>query len=345
MASARYMMKMFGKMSITEQEKFRTMILGIVTPSCSLEDSVKDIRFSYGKVCPKCGCVEHIVRNGKAKNGMQRYVCRDCGKSFVVTSNSVLAGTHKDINTWRTFIDCFLSGDSIRDTAEKCKLHRNTAFAWRHKVLDAICKVLSSEMLDGIIEADETFFPLSYKGNHKYSKGFVMPRPSRHRGSSIHKRGLSREQVCVACAVDRNGKGTAQAITLGRIKTTDLKTVYSGKIKQGATLCTDKMNSYVRFAKAENLNLVQLKTGKAKKGIYHIQHINSYHSELKNFMKDFKGVSTKYLNNYLLWNCIVNVIDGTTLDKAGKLFHMMASTCLTIRVKDVSDRPALPFVV
>ena len=63
------------------------------------------------------------------------------------------------------------------------------------------------------------------------------------------------------------------------------------------------------------------------------------------FMKDFKGVSTKYLNNYLLWNCIVNVMDGTTLDKAEKLFHMMASTCLTIRIKDISNRPELPFVV
>ena len=48
------------------------------------------------------------------------------------------------------------------------------------------------------------------------------------------------------------------------------------------------------------IDLVQLKTGKAKKGIYNIQHINSYHSQLKRFMRGFNGVSTKYLNNYLV---------------------------------------------
>ena len=32
---------------------------------------------------------------------------------------------------------------------------------------------------------------------------------------------------------------------------------------------------------ANGIDLVQLKTGKAKKGIYNIQHINSYHSQLK----------------------------------------------------------------
>ena len=47
------------------------------------------------------------------------------------------------------------------------------------------------------------------------------------------------------------------------------------------------MNSYVRFTNANGIDLVQLKTGKAKKGIYNIQHINSYHSQLKRFMRGF----------------------------------------------------------
>ena len=47
-------------------------------------------------------------------------------------------------------------------------------------------------------------------------------------------------------------------------------------------------------------------SGKAKKGIYHIQHINSYHSNLKKFIRKFNDVSTKYLNNYLIWNNILN---------------------------------------
>ena len=40
--------------------------------------------------------------------------------------------------------------------------------------------------LDGIIEADETFFAISYKGNHSKSKTFAMPRKAHKRGHSTH---------------------------------------------------------------------------------------------------------------------------------------------------------------
>lgn len=36
-----------------------------------------------------------------------------------------------------------------------------------------------------------------------------------------------------------------------------------------------------------------------KKGIYHIQHVNEYHTRLKKWMNRFQGVVTKYLDNSL----------------------------------------------
>jgi hypothetical protein len=35
-----------------------------------------------------------------------------------------------------------------------------------------------------------------------------------------------------------------------------------------------------------------------KRGIYHIQNVNGYHSRLKGWLLPFKGVATKYLNSY-----------------------------------------------
>jgi len=40
---------------------------------------------------------------------------------------------------------------------------------------------------------------------------------------------------------------------------------------------------------------------KHKNGIYHINNVNNYHSGLKDFVRQFKGISTKYLDNYLNW--------------------------------------------
>ena len=53
-------------------------------------------RFKDGIVCTKCGCCEHISKNGKTKAGMQRYKCKDCGQTFtqVVQKDAILLRWH-----------------------------------------------------------------------------------------------------------------------------------------------------------------------------------------------------------------------------------------------------------
>ena len=36
-------------------------------------------------------------------------------------------------------------------------------------------------------------------------------------------------------------------------------------------------------------------------GVYHIQNVNAFDSRLKNWMRRFHGVATKYLDSYLGW--------------------------------------------
>ncbi len=59
-------------------------------------------------------------------------------------------------------------------TADICGIHRNMASVWRDKVLGALQNMADPVFLNGIVEADETFFSDSYKGNNK-SGTFVMP--------------------------------------------------------------------------------------------------------------------------------------------------------------------------
>lgn len=62
------------------------------------------------------------------------------------------------------------------------------------------------------------------------------------------------------------------------------------------------------------------------KGLYHIQNVNNYHSRLKGWIDRFKGVSTKYLDNYLSWFLFLDIIkhrnDDTTVSK------MIVESCL-----------------
>ena len=344
MSAIKDILDKIDKLSPADQERLKTILFSkTFTKSISIEEFVTKERFANGRVCPVCGAT-HVVRNGKRKDGTQKYICKDCGKSFVITTNSIVSGTRKDLNVWIKYVDCMLNGFSVRKAAEECGIHRNTAFAWRHKILDALQNMANDVILDGIVEADETFFTISYKGNHKKSKKFTMPREPHKRGNSTHVRGLSSEKVCVPCAVNRSGMSIAKVSNTGRVSTKDLHEIYDGRIDPSATLVTDKMNSYVRFSNANGIELVQLKTGKAKKGIYNIQHINSYHSQLKRFMRGFNGVSTKYLNNYLVWNNLVNYAKESDMEKRNIFLTFVLATLKTAKCRDLSNRPAVPLV-
>lgn len=270
-------------------------------------NEVKENRFSKGKVCPHCGH-EEVSRNGKF-NDKQRYICKSCRKTFTDFTRSPRYNSKKDIRKWILYSKCMINGYSIRKCAEIVEISVPTSFYWRHKFLDAIRVYMGIGNVGGVIEVDEAFFRESFKGNHKKSTTFIMPREPHKRGvkgsrsskDEKRKRGISKEQVCVLCAIDRVGNIITELICKGRMKHTDLERLFTGRIEDESILCTDSHKSYIRFAQNSGVELQQIKRGKHKKGIYHIQHINSFHSKLKEWMYGFHSVATKYLANYMYW--------------------------------------------
>lgn len=341
MATVSDIIKMIATLSDKEKDELKLALTNGANITMSLNTLATENRFANGRVCPLCGSV-HVVRNGHQADGTQRYMCRDCKKSFTATTNSVVAGTRKDMSVWERYICCMMLGLSIRKSANACGIHRNTAFYWRHKVLDALQDMANSVVLDGIVEADEAFFPVSYKGNHSKDANFAMPRAAHKRGGETRVRGLSREQVCVPCAVNRSGMAIAAPTNLGRVSSKDIKSLLGSRIDNRATLVTDKMNSYIRFAKDEGISLIQVKSGRSKRGIYNVQRVNSYHSTLSRFMRRFNGVSTKYLNNYLVWNNFVNYAPETDSEKKNILIRFILTTPKTVLCRGISDRNPLP---
>jgi transposase len=101
-----------------------------------------------------------------------------------------------------------INGYSIRKCAKEVKISIPTSFYWRHKILDAIRAFMGIGSVGGVIEVDEAIFRESFKGDHKKSTTFTMPRKAHKRGvkgsysskDEKRKRGISKEQVCVLCA-------------------------------------------------------------------------------------------------------------------------------------------------
>ncbi len=81
-----------------------------------------------------------------------------------------------------------------------------------------------------------------------------------------------------------------------------IKAVLTPLIDKDAVLCTDGAAVYSAFCKVTGIKHEVVKTkGPKARGAFHIQNVNAFDSQLKERMKRFHGVATKYLGNYLGW--------------------------------------------
>ena len=110
--------------------------------------------------CPHCG--DFAIGAWGRANGMPRYRCKACRKTFTPLTGTPLSGLHyKD--RWIDQVRALISGESVAKAAERCAIDHTTAFRWRHRFLSALNQD-KPKSLSGIVEADETFILESFQG-------------------------------------------------------------------------------------------------------------------------------------------------------------------------------------
>jgi transposase-like protein/IS1 family transposase len=298
------LLKYIDKLPHTKKEQVYQWVKRYVEPSSSaggrLINEMRETRFKEGFECPHC-VSEHIVRFGKY-NGRQRYRCKCCNKTFTDTTNTVLYRTRKG-DEWITFVDCMFKGYSLRKSAEIVGVTWVTLFYWRHKLLSAL-KQMDFKQFEGIVEVDETYFLYSEKGK----RGISDRKPRKRGGKSKHS-GISHEQVCVLVARDRTKATVSKVACMGRVVKTKVDNMIGSKLTPDNVLVTDAWRAYKTYAKEKGIEHYRIKSNDGKhviKGLYHIQNVNGLHSRMKQWIDRFKGVATKYLDNYLAWFLFVD---------------------------------------
>lgn len=306
--------------------------------------------------CPNCHSV-NFKKNGHRTtlNGFnsQRFYCKDCHHTFNTQSSTVIKSTKLKFGKLKKLIFCLVDKMSLYEAADVCDVSVKTAFLWRHKMLDCLKQDENKIVLKGLVEADETYFPISYKGNHS-NDGFTMPREPIKSVRTNEKRGISNDKICVFCAVEPKGNVVSRITNLGNPTIQDAHIAFDNRIETGTEIVTDKKSCYRKFAKQNELDLVQIKMKRRHNELteeqpkffcrYHIQHINSYHSGLKTFIAAYKGISSKYLDNYIAWNNFPRQLtDRSVRSKCNTVYEQIFSkTCYTVRRK-MAKRPPIAF--
>jgi transposase-like protein len=91
---------------------------------------------------------------------------------------------------------------------------------------------------------------------------------------------------------------------MGRVVKTKIDSMIGSKLSPDNVIVTDAWRAYKTYAKEKGIEHYRIKFNDRKyviRGLYHIQNVNGLHSRLKQWIIRFKGVATKYLDNYLAW--------------------------------------------
>lgn len=248
-----------------------------------------------GAGCPHCNSFK-FTKNGFSR-GLQRYRCNACLRTFNAATNTPLSRLRSKEQFFQQG-ECLMKGLTIRAAAQEMGVAVSTAFRRRHRFLEAVVGH-QPKGVAGIFEADETYFREAQKGSRN------LTRKARKRGGkAIKDKGSKRDLVPVLVGRLRGQPHVAdQALTaMTIVEATD---ALRGVVGTETLMCIDGSAALRGAAKSLGaaFHSVAVSYGpRVVDGVYHVQSVNSYHQRLKTWInRDLRGVSTKYMPNYLAW--------------------------------------------
>lgn len=238
--------------------------------------------------CPHCG-FQKCYRRGYYKK-IPRFSCKKCNKYWMATHGTALQGLKKK-HLWTKYIQAFLEKHSLRKAALIANISLGTSFNWRHLILANLSQIIPKK-LEGTIECKKLAFPYLEKGKNN-TPNFI--------DCSNQLRPISKPNS-VNIVV---GRSRMDGVVISGILAMDNPS--PSHYKQELEKMTLYENFLVVDSKFNNLIkktdriVYKYKKNKPIRKRLHINNVEQESNKIRNFLNSFRGVSTKYLYNYLGW--------------------------------------------
>lgn len=226
-----------------------------------------------GLVCPRCnGTAYHKFG---IRLGIQRYCCKNCRRTFNETVNTPLHGIHNK-QKMQEYLLTMNGKQSIRAASKKIGISVPTSFSWRHRILASLREQTPSagSSTAGICEIK---LPHSFKGKRNVPDTKM---PETHSIFIADARGIP----CIQ-------------LLLKPKKTYEAALLISNTLRPSSKFEIIKTNLLTRVSR----KITTLQTKNKFESTYLAKQVVDAVAELSGWMARFKGVATKYLQQYWNW--------------------------------------------
>lgn len=171
--------------------------------------------------------------------------------------------------------------------AEVCEITHKTAFEWRHRVFATVDGCQDRLVLSGRIWIDELYLTDS---DIVRSADFVQ------------KRGLSKNKICIAVAIDAFKNVVAVICGHGKPSSKRIKDALLSYIAPGSVIVHDKERSHPTLAKAAKCTDESYKADATDPAYLEaMELVNNLCSWLRRYLFRFPGMKKGNLQYYLNW--------------------------------------------
>ena len=248
--------------------------------------------------CPRCGSV-HFKKNGHDDDGKQRYMCKNCKKSFSESTSSFFYHCRLPKEKWLNFIDYEITGMTLSEEAYYLDISKTTCFYMRHKLYRCLSLIYDEEKVTNEVELDCAYFKINLKG----TKPKNMPRYSKKRGNTSAYSGISHHKICVVSAIDSEDNMFLRIAGLGSESLEKYESQID-RFKEVKTIVSDSKQCIPHFCNALGCDhevIPVIANKKCYKTINgkHLGELNQLIEEFRTSIKYKHGVGTRYLQDEL----------------------------------------------
>lgn len=190
--------------------------------------------------CPRCGSAE-ISKSGHDRNGVQRYRCARCRKTFTPITGTIFEDHRLPLTAWADFVLQAISFESIAAMTREDRRATTTSPYWLAKLFAVLNGIQDDVVLSGNVQIDEKYYPLALKDQ-------VLP-PDKKK-----LRGLSKNQICIAVGWCSEGVSYFSRMGFGKPSKSRVWDVYGSHIKRGSKIDHDMEGSHDILIDRLNLN-------------------------------------------------------------------------------------------